>query len=492
MAELPFRIETEAGSFDVVSWRPPPILVLDKEDRTCRLGLRWTAKGPSVDDRGCPQSARSEAMATLDAWSIEASEDARPQELAEIWFVYPHEPDTDVAVLVRQSSGANLTLPTGVDAAPFSILAWTFLRFPDAKEGATDVETCQVDVRADVAGVAQRVRATGCDPAYADAVRDAVKAWRFDPPTLHREPLETSIRFSATFDPTQRPEADEWKPDEDRMKLWTTRQFDALTRAERLWFIRAALTPTVERDLGPGLVRVSLPKKPEIGDREPLMFFAAGERQAQVPLPDHPPIFLLMRPGREIVEVYDAPRPDPSTLGLEGRATCELIVQVDGNRAVVVWAQSCDPEVRRASIDAARDWILQHRGDSRDRERFTVTVRFDADNEAELVFDAQDMQTERADLPAYVHTESPPRPAHRVPPKLPRKLVEERGLPNGECRMEILVTKGGATRNAQIISCPTGFQASALKAVKRWRWDPATVDGQPVAVTTEVQIRFAP
>ena len=57
--------------------------------------------------------------------------------------------------------------------------------------------------------------------------------------------------------------------------------------------------------------------------------------------------------------------------------------------------------------------------------------------------------------------------------------------------LSMIVTKEGRPRDVKIVtSLSAGLDQQAIKAVSQWRFDPATKDGEPVAVKMTVEISF--
>ena len=55
----------------------------------------------------------------------------------------------------------------------------------------------------------------------------------------------------------------------------------------------------------------------------------------------------------------------------------------------------------------------------------------------------------------------------------------------------VFVGTGGQPLSIRVgRSAGYGLDEAALEEVKKWRWRPATKDGQPVAVQTTVQVKF--
>jgi TonB family protein len=61
----------------------------------------------------------------------------------------------------------------------------------------------------------------------------------------------------------------------------------------------------------------------------------------------------------------------------------------------------------------------------------------------------------------------------------------------GTVVLELIVTKEGQTRDIKVTrSLSPGLDKKAIEAVSRWKFDPATKDGTPVAVKVNVETSF--
>ena len=79
-----------------------------------------------------------------------------------------------------------------------------------------------------------------------------------------------------------------------------------------------------------------------------------------------------------------------------------------------------------------------------------------------------------------------------VAPEYPMEaLSKEVG---GVVQIEFTVDKNGETRDIHVVNAePAGvFDRAAIAAVKRWRYEPAIVDGAATEVPVRLNIRFAP
>ncbi|MDO9540820.1 MAG: energy transducer TonB, partial [Kiritimatiellia bacterium] len=77
--------------------------------------------------------------------------------------------------------------------------------------------------------------------------------------------------------------------------------------------------------------------------------------------------------------------------------------------------------------------------------------------------------------------DTPPQPVAQVPPLYP-VTARMKGI-EGEVTLVCIVRPDGSTDNVQVSSSEPkgGFDASAINAVKNWRFKPATSGGAPVA-----------
>jgi hypothetical protein len=489
-----FAVETPVGRFEIARWDAPPAAHLPKADRTCFVGLAWSAaSGLTASDHGCPAAVEADALAAVRAWDVRPPVGVARQELGEVWFVYPYEGEGRPIVLVRQSHELRWTLPDGVNVAPFLIRAWSFLRYPaEAHDPSRPDVTCEVEVTADDRGYASNVQVHRCGPPFAEAARGAIADWRFVPPIVDGEPIRTSFSLAATF--SAAPYADSsYHPSEESRALWADGQYDRLSHEDRMYFIEAELLGPSERDLGPGHVEISLPPAPDLGGREvPDFFRTADPVVAPIqPIPDHPPRMVVGGSNRPGIEVYELPLPPPESLpdGVD-HASCPVIVQVDGSRQVLSWADpTCDDAVRKAVIQTVDQWVLRHDGGPDPSIRARVRAVIDVDRRGSSVtLPVDEIRTPLAELPPGVHSVADARPLERVPPHVPRGAP----MPEGTCELVVTVAASGRVERVAVRTCPPGMAEPSVRAVRRWDWVPAERDGTPIASDEPVSIRFQP
>jgi periplasmic protein TonB len=57
--------------------------------------------------------------------------------------------------------------------------------------------------------------------------------------------------------------------------------------------------------------------------------------------------------------------------------------------------------------------------------------------------------------------------------------------------VEVVVTEKGEVRDARVVKAPSkNFADNAVKAVKKWKFKPASKDGKPIMVKAMVEVVF--
>lgn len=82
---------------------------------------------------------------------------------------------------------------------------------------------------------------------------------------------------------------------------------------------------------------------------------------------------------------------------------------------------------------------------------------------------------------------TPPRVTQQVPPEHPTKGFRI----SGTVLVSLVVSSTGEPKEVHVLkSLEKDIDQSAVEAVRKWHFDPAKKDGQPVAVKVTVEIRF--
>jgi protein TonB len=84
---------------------------------------------------------------------------------------------------------------------------------------------------------------------------------------------------------------------------------------------------------------------------------------------------------------------------------------------------------------------------------------------------------------------SPPKPWARNPqPEYPRSARMSRRI--GSVVLQCTVRADGTVDDLKVLRGEEPFVTAAVKAVRRWRYEPAMRDGHPVAVPHKIEVRF--
>jgi TonB family protein len=78
---------------------------------------------------------------------------------------------------------------------------------------------------------------------------------------------------------------------------------------------------------------------------------------------------------------------------------------------------------------------------------------------------------------------------HKVSPEYPKKARKEHV--EGTVRLHAIIGKDGAPRELIVISGDPLLTDAALKAVRKWRYEPTILNGQPIEVDTKIDVTFA-
>lgn len=84
---------------------------------------------------------------------------------------------------------------------------------------------------------------------------------------------------------------------------------------------------------------------------------------------------------------------------------------------------------------------------------------------------------------------SAPRPIHHPDPKYSK--AARKAKYQGVCLLWLVVGTDGKPRDIRVWrTLGLGLDEEAIKAVKKWTFEPARKDGQPVAVQINVEVNF--
>jgi protein TonB len=75
-----------------------------------------------------------------------------------------------------------------------------------------------------------------------------------------------------------------------------------------------------------------------------------------------------------------------------------------------------------------------------------------------------------------------------TPPVYPRAAMQ--AMVDGDVVIHAVIDKNGSVTEATVISGPMMLQNAALDAVRRWKYSPSTLNGEPVPADTTVTVKF--
>lgn len=77
---------------------------------------------------------------------------------------------------------------------------------------------------------------------------------------------------------------------------------------------------------------------------------------------------------------------------------------------------------------------------------------------------------------------------HKVEPKYPE--IARRNRVQGDVFLEAIIGTDGNTHNTKVISGHILLRQSSIDAVKQWKYEPATLNGEPIEVTTNITVKY--
>ena len=150
----------------------------------------------------------------------------------------------------------------------------------------------------------------------------------------------------------------------------------------------------------------------------------------------------------------------------------------DGLTENVRIMQSTDPCFEEASLSAIRSWTYEPRMvDGRSRPQMEMEATFIFDFKLVDAPDEPDGKTPETGARALVFDA---KPLKRVPPDFPDKC-QSRAHNKESVLVEFAVDKDGNTKDIVVVESTNHcFDSEARKSVRRWKYHPKTIDGEPV------------
>ncbi len=116
-----------------------------------------------------------------------------------------------------------------------------------------------------------------------------------------------------------------------------------------------------------------------------------------------------------------------------------------------------------------------------------VSVSHPRDSRGEIVYETQGVA--QGDQPVMAGTFEQPTPIKLPQPKYPK--LHKKQLVSDDITVEGIISQNGEFIDARVVEgTDQDFSQSALDAVARYKFKPATLDGKPVAVLARVVVNF--
>ncbi len=121
----------------------------------------------------------------------------------------------------------------------------------------------------------------------------------------------------------------------------------------------------------------------------------------------------------------------------------------------------------------------------------TITVDITAGEDTSIRYTAEEAIPEGPEIIEEEQPVIPPFPISQIAPSTPG-LAQDMGDVHGYVTLDVVVGTDGSVQNVSIVSDELGLGcgAAAEAAVRQWVFNPATQGGEPVEITTRVQVRF--
>ena len=448
-----FKGSRADATFEVTKLGMPDPVGIDPTARICRVSIRWTAGSwEAIVHESCnPKLAETAAEAARRS-TIAVSPPARDRELFEYWYVFPTERGGTVRPFVRQAHDQDLVLTDErIDVLSWSVKARVQPEYPTAAVGADTSRTiCEAKIGISPSGTPGEIAVYGCDEVFVAPLRATLRKWRWGTPELDGTPFFSGITLAVQFmanidDPSQ-----------------------------------------------PGTTAMRFPANPDLGSRTLARETApVAEAFEPVPAPEGKPLFMVDHRSFAEIGVYEIHWPEVAPSEVDRR--CDVLFQVNSIRRVWAWPEDCDASVRDPTVLAAQQWRLMH-GKIEPGERyarFRGTFFYPAGGgHPELRIPAGDLKSRARGLPDHVRTYAVAKTIRSVPPKLPRGFATETLDQIVLCDFDVAVSAKGRPDEIRVRRCPGAYTPYAEKAIRQWRWTPASADGKEIASRVVARIRF--
>jgi hypothetical protein len=384
----------------------------------------------------------------LATWELELVDGEPPPDavLLEGWLYFPQRKGELPRFLARQSYDHQWTLRTdAIDPLDFRVRQRQFGTYPEEARGLdTSDSRCEVRVHVTHDGLPREPEVSDCDEVFHAAAAATLRSYRFRPPKIGGSPASSAFTAEVAF--------------------------------------------TMEVDDGQVVPKVEVTLPPDvIGQTKVLDEVPATDEI--LPPPTWDPLLVLDHGSYAEVRVFSIvwPQVPPSD---EERA-CSLLLQVNSRQQNVIWPEACPDDLAPTVVAAAEQWRLipgeVERGER--YARFRADVVFPpGDAEPYLRVPSDDLVSVDRDTKDRVRTYAKAAATRRVAPKLPADFAAV--VEQAECEVQLTVSPKGRAEDIEVQGCDEVLHPHAVKALAKWRWDPAEVEGSAIPTPATVRMRF--
>ena len=160
-----------------------------------------------------------------------------------------------------------------------------------------------------------------------------------------------------------------------------------------------------------------------------------------------------------VVPVYP---PEATEAGVSGSVMLHVIIGTDGKTQEVEYV-SGPVQLKGAAMNAVKQWMFEPVLLNGEPVEVDTTISVD-------------------------FTLRPAKLVHQVIPKYPAD-ARKAGI-TGTVVLKAVIAKDGSVKDLQYVSGPKDLADSAIKAVKKWRYETTRIGGNPVEVETTISVAF--
>ncbi len=229
----------------------------------------------------------------------------------------------------------------------------------------------------------------------------------------------------------------------------------------------------------PGVAAICLGAASALGAQEaaaPLTYDWLFVDTAPAPVVQEPPVY----PAREVPP------------GTSGQATVEFVVNAQGEikEADLVVPETTDQAFSRVAAEAVLKW--KYRPGLKDgrpvRTRLQAPFVFDGNGQVRFLLRPEAYSPYTGELGRGKELQ-PARPVFQARPDFPPKLRDQ-GM-GGEVILRLVITAEGNVRNVRLVnSTYPELAVAAANSLMRWKFQPAMLQGRPVASAAMVPFKF--